>query len=184
MIGLIRFLPFDVAQPDWGEALAAVGLFSAFYGVAIGITQTNPKTVLAYPSVSQMGLIAAVIGMGLALLVDDAMTTTDATLTRLAQGDGKIQAATFAFRAYAFSMLAGTLVTIAGFVPVGFAVSSAGESMWRGLNARSLPRAVRGTSQRRRHRHPAQVIRCVGGLLVHRDGQIETSGEACRILAL
>ena len=42
------------------------GCFSAFYGVAIGITQTNPKTVLAYSSISQMGVIAAVLGMGLA----------------------------------------------------------------------------------------------------------------------
>src|SRR5262249_34550765 len=39
----------------------------------------------------------------------------------------KVEAATFAFRTYAFAMLAGTLVTIAGFVPVGFAASSAGE---------------------------------------------------------
>jgi multicomponent Na+:H+ antiporter subunit A len=61
----IRFLAFEPAQPGWGAALAAVGLFSAFYGVAIGITQSNPKTVLAYSSVSQMGLLAAVIGMGL-----------------------------------------------------------------------------------------------------------------------
>ena len=65
--------------------------------------------------------------IALALMVDDAMTTTDAMLTRLAQGDDKMQAATFAFRTYAFAMLAGTLVTIAGFVPVGFAASSAGE---------------------------------------------------------
>jgi formate hydrogenlyase subunit 3/multisubunit Na+/H+ antiporter MnhD subunit len=43
-----------------------VGLFSAFYGVAIGITQQNPRTVLAYSSISQMGVIAAVLGMGLA----------------------------------------------------------------------------------------------------------------------
>ena len=51
-------------MPAWGEALAAAGMFSAFYGVAIGITQDNPKTVLAYSSVSQMGLLAAVLGMG------------------------------------------------------------------------------------------------------------------------
>ena len=38
-----------------------------------------------------------------------------------------VDAATFAFRTYAVAMLAGTLVTIAGFVPVGFAASSAGE---------------------------------------------------------
>jgi formate hydrogenlyase subunit 3/multisubunit Na+/H+ antiporter MnhD subunit len=66
VIGMIRFLPFDLAMPGWGEALAAVGFVSAFYGVAIGITQRNPKTVLAYSSISQMGVIAAVIGMGLA----------------------------------------------------------------------------------------------------------------------
>ena len=66
VIGFIRFLPFDTALPGWGEAIAAAGLFSAFYGVAIGITQSNPKTVLAYSSVSQMGLLAAVCGMGLA----------------------------------------------------------------------------------------------------------------------
>lgn len=66
VIGLIRFLPLDAPQPGWGRALAAAGLFSAFYGVAVGITQRNPKAVLAYSSVSQMGLLAAVFGMGLA----------------------------------------------------------------------------------------------------------------------
>jgi formate hydrogenlyase subunit 3/multisubunit Na+/H+ antiporter MnhD subunit len=66
VIGFIRFLPLGVAMPEWGEALAAIGLFSAFYGVAVGITQENPRTVLAYSSVSQMGLLAAVLGMGLA----------------------------------------------------------------------------------------------------------------------
>ena len=66
-IVFIRFLPFERAGPDWGMALAAAGFFSAFYGVAIGITQSNPKTVLGYSSVSQMGLLAAVIGVGLAV---------------------------------------------------------------------------------------------------------------------
>jgi formate hydrogenlyase subunit 3/multisubunit Na+/H+ antiporter MnhD subunit len=66
VIGLLRFLPLDAALPDWGAALAAVGLASAFYGVAAGITQANPKTVLAYSSVSQMGFIATVLGMALA----------------------------------------------------------------------------------------------------------------------
>ncbi len=64
VIGLIRFLPLGIAMPAWGHALAAAGMFSAFYGVVIGITQDNPKTVLAYSSVSQMGLLAAVLGMG------------------------------------------------------------------------------------------------------------------------
>lgn len=64
IIGLIRFLPLGTAMPAWGEALAAAGMLSAFYGVAVGITQDNPKTVLAYSSISQMGLLAAALGMG------------------------------------------------------------------------------------------------------------------------
>ncbi len=66
VIGLIRFLPFDSALPGWGEALVALGLLSTFYGVGIGITQSNPRTVLAYSSVSQMGVIATLLGMGVA----------------------------------------------------------------------------------------------------------------------
>lgn len=65
VIGLIRFLPFKTGMPGWGEALAIAGVVSAYYGVLVGITQTNPKTILAYSSVSQMGLLAAVLGMGL-----------------------------------------------------------------------------------------------------------------------
>jgi len=66
VIGLIRFLPLGASMPQWGEALAAAGLLSAFYGVVVGITQRNPKTVLAYSSISQMGLLAVALGMGLA----------------------------------------------------------------------------------------------------------------------
>jgi formate hydrogenlyase subunit 3/multisubunit Na+/H+ antiporter MnhD subunit len=66
VIGLIRFLPFGVPLEGWGEALVAVGFVSAFYGVAVGLTQENPKTVLAYSSVSQMGVIAAALGAALA----------------------------------------------------------------------------------------------------------------------
>ena len=65
VLGLLRFLPLETALPGWGGALAAAGLFAALYGVAIGITQTQPKVVLAYSSVSQMGFILAVIGMGM-----------------------------------------------------------------------------------------------------------------------
>jgi formate hydrogenlyase subunit 3/multisubunit Na+/H+ antiporter MnhD subunit len=66
VIGLIRFLPLDAALPAWGEALAWLGFISAFTGVAIGVTQRDPKTMLAYSSISQMGVIAAALGMALA----------------------------------------------------------------------------------------------------------------------
>jgi formate hydrogenlyase subunit 3/multisubunit Na+/H+ antiporter MnhD subunit len=66
VIGLIRFLPLGAALRGSGEALVWAGFVSAFYGVAIGLTQKDPKTILAYSSISQMGVIAAVLGMGLA----------------------------------------------------------------------------------------------------------------------
>lgn len=66
VIGLVRFLPFAAALPGPGEALAIIGFFSAFFGVAIGLMQRDPKAVLAYSSISQMGLIAAVAGLSLA----------------------------------------------------------------------------------------------------------------------
>ena len=59
---------------------------------------------LVHIDMQRISLGALIIA--LALLVDDAMTTTDATLTRLAAGDDKVAAATFAFRTYAFAMLA------------------------------------------------------------------------------
>ncbi len=65
--------------------------------------------------------------IALTLLVDDAMTTVDAMINRLAAGDSKHQAATFAYRTLAAPMLVGTLVSISSFVPIGFAKSSAGE---------------------------------------------------------
>ena len=55
------------------------------------------------------------------------MTAIDVMTTRLAQGDSKEEAASFAYKTLALPMLTGTFVTIAGFVPIGFARSAAGE---------------------------------------------------------
>ena len=95
--------------------------------LAIPLTLASVFSIMDLAGIDMQRISLGALIIALALLVDDAMTTTDAMLTRLAQGDDKVQAATFAFRTYAFAMLAGTLVTIAGFVPVGFAASSAGE---------------------------------------------------------
>ncbi len=73
----------------------------------------------------RISLGALIIALG--LLVDDAMTTVDAMLRRLGAGDSIDEAATFAYRTLAAPMLIGALVTIASFVPIGFARSNAGE---------------------------------------------------------
>jgi multidrug efflux pump subunit AcrB len=95
--------------------------------LAIPLTLAIVFSVMQLTAIDMQRISLGALIIALALLVDDAMTTVDATMTRLAQGDDKVTAASFAFRTYALAMLAGTLVTIAGFIPVGFAASSAGE---------------------------------------------------------
>jgi multidrug efflux pump subunit AcrB len=95
--------------------------------LAIPLTLAIVFVVMDLLGIDMQRISLGALIIALALLVDDAMTTTDAMLTRLGQGDDKVSAATFAYRTYAYAMLAGTFVTMAGFVPVGFAASSAGE---------------------------------------------------------
>jgi formate hydrogenlyase subunit 3/multisubunit Na+/H+ antiporter MnhD subunit len=67
LLGWLRFLPLgEVALPGWAALLIGLGLAAAFFGVLIGVTQTDPKTALAYSSISQMGIINVAIGIGLA----------------------------------------------------------------------------------------------------------------------
>lgn len=70
VLGWLRLLPIGIATPEWGTVFLVLGLAAAFYGVAMGLTQNLPKTVLAYSSVSQMGIVTAAVGM--ALLAQDA----------------------------------------------------------------------------------------------------------------
>ncbi len=73
----------------------------------------------------RISLGALIIALG--LLVDDAMITVESMVSKLEQGWTKVKAATFAYTSTAFPMLTGTMVTIFGFVPIGFAKSDAGE---------------------------------------------------------
>lgn len=65
--------------------------------------------------------------LALGLLVDDAIIAVEMMTRKLEQGWDRMRAATYAYRVTAFPMLTGTLITVAGFLPVGLAKSSAGE---------------------------------------------------------
>ncbi|GGC76843.1 efflux RND transporter permease subunit [Chelatococcus reniformis] len=99
----------------------------AIVALAIPLTLAVVFAIMQLLHIDMQRISLGALIIALALMVDDAMTTTDATLNRLAAGDDKATAAAYAFKAYAPAMLAGTLVTVAGFVPVGFAASGAGE---------------------------------------------------------
>jgi formate hydrogenlyase subunit 3/multisubunit Na+/H+ antiporter MnhD subunit len=71
LLGWLRFMPFDAALPPaWGAVFVAAGIAAAFYGVAVGSSQSHPKTILAYSSISQMGLMT--VGVGISLWGPDA----------------------------------------------------------------------------------------------------------------
>ncbi|WP_456622787.1 MULTISPECIES: efflux RND transporter permease subunit [unclassified Bradyrhizobium] len=95
--------------------------------LAIPLTLAIVFPIMEVARIDMQRISLGALIIALALMVDDAMTTTDATLNRLAEGDSKVAAASYAYRTHAFAMLAGTLVTIAGFIPVGFSASSASE---------------------------------------------------------
>jgi multidrug efflux pump subunit AcrB len=119
----------------WQAILIIVVASFVSLGVRPGsvVALSIPLTLaIVFPVMSFAGIDLQRISLGaliiaLTLLVDDAMTTVDAMIRRLGAGDTKAQSATFAYRSLAAPMLTGTLVTIAGFVPIGFAASSAGE---------------------------------------------------------
>jgi multidrug efflux pump subunit AcrB len=99
----------------------------AVVALAIPLTLAIVFAVMNLTGIDLQRISLGALIIALALLVDDAMTTVDAMLRRLGMGDTMDTAATYAYRTLAAPMLAGTLVTIAGFVPIGFAASSAGE---------------------------------------------------------
>ncbi|MBI2380344.1 MAG: efflux RND transporter permease subunit [Gammaproteobacteria bacterium] len=74
---------------------------------------------------NKISLGALIIALG--LLVDDAIIAIEMMALKLEQGWDKVRAATFAYSSTAFPMLTGTLITVAGFLPVGLAKSAAGE---------------------------------------------------------
>jgi len=99
----------------------------AVVALAIPFTLAIVFAVMDFARIDLHRISLGALIIALTLLVDDAMTTVDAMIRRLGAGDTKDQAATFAYRTLAAPMLIGTLVTIASFVPIGFAQSSAGE---------------------------------------------------------
>jgi formate hydrogenlyase subunit 3/multisubunit Na+/H+ antiporter MnhD subunit len=66
LLGWLRLLPLgEIALPSWGITVIILGLAAAFYGVVIGLTQRDPKTLLAYSSISQMGIMTMAMGLGM-----------------------------------------------------------------------------------------------------------------------
>jgi multidrug efflux pump subunit AcrB len=118
------------------EAVAIVLIVSL---VSLGL-RTGMVVVISIPVVLAItALFMDVFGIGLhkvslgtlvlalGLLVDDAIIAVEMMAVKLEQGWSRARAAAYAYTSTAFPMLTGTLVTVAGFLPIALAKSSTGE---------------------------------------------------------
>jgi len=66
LYGWIKFLPLgQVSLPMWSEIFMLIGSISFMWGIFLGLLQNDPRSLLAYSSISQMGLMTIGLGMGL-----------------------------------------------------------------------------------------------------------------------
>src|SRR5437868_4265407 len=111
----------------------AISLLSLGWRVGIVVAAAVPLTLsaslavmlLAGISLDRISLGALVLSLG--LLVDDAIISIETMVVKMEEGWNRVRAAAYAWSHTAAPMLAGTIVTILGFLPVGFAQSAPGE---------------------------------------------------------
>jgi multidrug efflux pump subunit AcrB len=109
-------------------SLVSLGLRAgAVVAISIPLVLAAVFVTMSFAGIDLQRISLGALIIALGLLVDDAMITVEMMVTHLERGDDKEKAATFAYTSTAFPMLTGTLVTVAGFVPIGFAHSAAGE---------------------------------------------------------
>ena len=110
-----------------------VSLLSLGWRVGIVVAAAVPITLSAtlvimlstHKDLDRISLGALILSLG--LLVDDAIISIETMVVKMEEGWDRIKAASYAWSHTASPMLAGTLLTIIGLMPVGFAESSAGE---------------------------------------------------------
>ena len=111
-----------------GASILAIGFRAGLVvGVAIPVTLAATFMVMLAMGLNLDRVTLGALILALGLLVDDAIIAIEMMLVKMEQGVDRVQAATFAWTVTAAPMLFGTLVTVSGFVPIGFAKSAVGE---------------------------------------------------------
>lgn len=95
--------------------------------IAIPLVLAITFMVMEYSHITLQRISLGALIIALGLLVDDAMIAVEMMIARLEAGDPLKKAATAVYTSTAFPMLTGTLVTVAGFIPIGLNSSAAGE---------------------------------------------------------
>ncbi|PQA41237.1 efflux RND transporter permease subunit [Amnimonas aquatica] len=109
-------------------SILAIGLRAGLIvGIAIPVTLGLTFLVMRLMDINLDRITLGALILALGLLVDDAIIAIEMMIVKMEEGWDRIRAATYAWQVTAAPMLFGTLVTVVGFVPIGFAQSGVGE---------------------------------------------------------
>ena len=119
---------FEAVVIVLGISFLSLGLRAGLVvAISIPLVLAITFVVMAYFGISLQRISLGALIIALGLLVDDAMIAVEMMVARLEVGDPLEKAATHVYTSTAFPMLTGTLVTVAGFIPIGLNSSNAGE---------------------------------------------------------
>ena len=119
---------FEAVVIVLGISFLSLGLRAGLVvAIAIPLVLAITFVAMAYDGISLQRISLGALIIALGLLVDDAMIAVEMMVARLEVGDPLEKAATHVYTHTAFPMLTGTLVTVAGFIPIGLNSSNAGE---------------------------------------------------------
>ncbi|MFN2310056.1 MAG: efflux RND transporter permease subunit, partial [Gammaproteobacteria bacterium] len=111
-----------------GVSILAIGLRAGLIvGIAVPVTLGITFLLMKLMGINLDRITLGALIISLGLLVDDAIIAVEMMLVKLEEGWDRVRAAAHAWNVTAAPMLFGTLVTVAGFLPIGFARSGVGE---------------------------------------------------------
>jgi multidrug efflux pump subunit AcrB len=111
-----------------GVSVLAIGVRAGvIVGVAVPVTLGVTFLVMMLMGINLDRITLGALIIALGLLVDDAIIAVEMMLVKISEGWDRVRAAAHAWTVTAAPMLFGTLVTVAGFLPIGFARSGVGE---------------------------------------------------------
>jgi len=109
-------------------SLASLGVRPGFVvALCIPLVLAITFTIMYLTNIELQRVSLGALIIALGLLVDDAMIVIEMMAIKLEQGWNRLNAASYAYSVTAFPMLTGTLITCAGFIPIGFAQGNASE---------------------------------------------------------
>lgn len=119
---------FEAIAIVLGVGFLALGLRAGLVvAVSIPVVLAITFAIMSFAGFALQRISLGALIVSLGLLVDDAVITVEMMIAKLEDGMDRIEAVSYAYSTTAFPMLTGTIVTAAGFIPVGFARSDAGE---------------------------------------------------------